>query len=57
MYNHFYNAKKHKVPNGNFRLYEKIKSIIINEDSFEYKIVFSNNDEKEAYDGWRIEKN
>jgi hypothetical protein len=50
MYNHYYNTKKHKIPNGNFRLYEKIKSIIINEESIEYKIVFSSNNEKEAYD-------
>jgi hypothetical protein len=50
MYNHYYNVKKHKIPNGNFRLYEKIKSIINSGKSIEYKIVFSSNDEKEAYD-------
>ena len=50
MYNHYYNVKKHKIPNGNFRLYEKIKNIIINGNSIEYKIVFSSDNEKEAYD-------
>jgi NUMOD3 motif len=50
MYNHYYNVKKHKIPNGNFRLYEKIKSIITNGKSIEYKIVFSSDNEKKAYD-------
>lgn len=50
MYNHFYNVKKGKIPNGNFRLYEKIKSIITNGQSIGYKIVFSSDNEKEAYD-------
>lgn len=50
MYSHYYNAKKHKIPNGNFRLYEKIKSIITNEKSIEYRILFQTDNEKEAYD-------
>jgi len=50
MYNHYYNTKKHKIPNGNFRLYEKIKSIIDCGKSIEYQIIFSSNDEKETYD-------
>lgn len=50
MYNHFYNVKKRKIPNGNFRLYEKIKSIINDGKSIVYEINFSSNNEKEAYD-------
>lgn len=50
MYHHYYNVKKHKIPNGNFRLYNKIKNIIASGKSIEYNIVFSSNDEKEAYD-------
>lgn len=49
MYNHFYNVKKRKIPNGNFRLYDKIKSIIDNGKKIEYEIVFSSDDEKETY--------
>ncbi len=50
MYNHFYNVKKHKIPNGNFRLYERIRSIIDGDKSIEYQIHFQTDNEKEAYD-------
>lgn len=50
MYNHYYNTKKHKIPNGNFRLYDKIRNIIDSDKSINYKIIFQTDDEKEAYD-------
>lgn len=50
MYSHYSNVKNHKIPNGNFRLYNKIKSIIGNGRSIDYKIIFSSENEKEAYD-------
>jgi hypothetical protein len=50
MYNHYYNAKKHKIPNGNFRLYEKIRYIIDNNMSIEYKVHFQTDNEKDAYE-------
>ena len=48
MYNHFYNVKKHKIPNGNFRLYERIRSIIDGDKSIEYQIHFQTDNEKET---------
>jgi hypothetical protein len=49
MYNHYYNVKNKKIPNGNYRLYEKIKSIIVENKTIIYDKVFQTNDEDEAY--------
>lgn len=50
MYNHYYNVKNKKLPNGNFRLYDKIKSIIENNRDIIYEKVFYSDDENETYE-------
>ena len=50
MYAHESCVNNGKIPNGNYRLYDKIKSILNDNEKIIYEQVYFTNDEDDAYD-------
>ncbi len=50
MFHHEGLVRRGKVPHGNKKLYERINRILKSEDYVTYKVIFTTNNESEAYE-------